>query len=72
MFRVLQADDIGMFLTESLAMHPASSVSGFYIGHPDSQYFSVGKIGEDQLKDMAERRGMDIDALRRLHPRTHH
>ncbi len=66
LFRVLQADDIGMFLTESLAMHPASSVSGFYIGHPDSQYFSVGKIGEDQLKDMAERRGMDIDALRRL------
>ncbi len=66
MFALLQCSDIVMTLTESLAMNPAASVSGFYIGHPDSVYFSVGKIGEDQLQDMAQRRGMDIEALRRL------
>ena len=55
-----------MELTDSMAMAPAASVSGFYIGHPDSTYFSVGKIGEDQLKDMAQRRGMDEAELRRL------
>ncbi|UCU99438.1 methionine synthase [Acidovorax radicis] len=66
LFRVLQCEDIGMQLTESLAMMPAASVSGFYIGHPDSVYFNVGKIGEDQLHDMAERRGMDEAVLARL------
>ena len=53
MFELLQCDDIGMGLTESLAMTPAASVSGFYLGHPDSTYFNVGKIGDDQLKDLA-------------------
>ncbi|WP_245783601.1 methionine synthase [Acidovorax konjaci] len=66
LFRVLQCQEIGMGLTESLAMTPAASVSGFYIGHPESTYFNVGKIGEDQLADMAQRRGMDEGALRRL------
>src|SRR5450830_1154669 len=66
MFELLQCADIGMTLTESLAMSPAASVSGFYIGHPDSTYFSVGKIGDDQLKDLAARRGMDEKALQRL------
>ncbi|GAA4424742.1 methionine synthase [Acidovorax lacteus] len=66
LFRVLNAEDIGMGLTESLAMTPAASVSGFYIGHPEAVYFNVGKIGEDQLHDMAERRGMDEKALARL------
>ena len=66
LFRVLQAEEIGMGLTESLAMTPAASVSGFYIGHPDSVYFNVGKIGQDQLHDMAQRRGMDEKALERL------
>ncbi|MFN3887310.1 MAG: methionine synthase [Aquabacterium sp.] len=66
LFRVLNAEDIGMGLTESLAMTPAASVSGFYIGHPEAVYFNVGKIGEDQLRDMAERRGMDEKALARL------
>ncbi|SER50592.1 methionine synthase [Giesbergeria anulus] len=66
MFALLQCGDIDMSLTESLAMNPAASVSGFYIGHPDSVYFSVGKIGEDQLQDMALRRDMDIETLRRL------
>ena len=66
MFDVLQCAEIGMGLTESLAMTPAASVSGFYIGHPDSVYFNVGKIAEDQLHDMALRRGMDEAVLARL------
>jgi 5-methyltetrahydrofolate--homocysteine methyltransferase len=66
LFRVLNAEEIGMGLTESLAMTPAASVSGFYIGHPDAVYFNVGKIGEDQLHDMAQRRGMDEAVLARL------
>ncbi len=66
LFRVLQCEEIGMGLTESLAMTPAASVSGFYIGHPESVYFNVGKIGEDQLHDMAERRGMEEAVLARL------
>jgi 5-methyltetrahydrofolate--homocysteine methyltransferase len=66
MFELLQCADIDMTLTESLAMSPAASVSGFYIGHPDSTYFSVGKIGDDQLKDLAMRRGMNEQALQRL------
>ncbi len=66
MFELLQCDDIGMGLTESLAMTPAASVSGFMLSHPQSTYFSVGKIGEDQLHDHARRRGLDEAALRRL------
>ncbi len=65
LFQALDAADIGMQLTESLAMFPASSVSGFYLGYPEAVYFNVGEIGEDQLADMAERRGMDIEVLRR-------
>ena len=65
LFQLLDAKDIGMELTESLAMFPASSVSGFYLGSPEATYFNVGQIGEDQLADMAERRGMDIEELRR-------
>ncbi|WP_210542447.1 methionine synthase [Rhodoferax sp. PAMC 29310] len=66
MFELLQCEDIGMAVTESLAMTPAASVSGFYLGHPDSTYFSVGKIGDDQLKDLAARRQMNEQALQRL------
>ncbi len=66
MFDLLQCQDIGMDVTESLAMTPAASVSGFYLGNPASTYFNVGKIGEDQLKDMADRRGIGESALRRL------
>ncbi|MEY2804572.1 MAG: methionine synthase MetH [Pseudomonadota bacterium] len=65
MFDLLGCADIGMTLTESLAMSPAASVSGFYIGHPDSKYFNVGKIGEDQLQDMAAREGVAEDESRR-------
>jgi 5-methyltetrahydrofolate--homocysteine methyltransferase len=66
MFRLLQAQDIGMELTESMAMMPAASVSGFYLSHPESTYFSVGKIGEDQVQDQARRRGADVALLQRL------
>jgi len=65
MFDLLQAGDIGMGLTESLAMTPAASVSGFYLSHPQSTYFNVGKIGEDQLADLAERSRVARDELQR-------
>ncbi len=66
MFSMLQCEEIGMSLTENLAMTPAASVSGFYLGHPDAVYFNVGKIGEDQLADLAKRRGMAEADLQRL------
>ncbi|MFW9596208.1 MAG: methionine synthase [Macromonas sp.] len=66
MFALLQCDDIGMGLTESLAMTPAASVSGFYLSHPESTYFNVGKVGHDQLQDMAVRRGLPEAELERL------
>jgi 5-methyltetrahydrofolate--homocysteine methyltransferase len=65
LFKTLQADEIGMQLTESFAMYPGAAVSGFYFAHPASKYFVVGKIGEDQLDDMARRRGMDKAELER-------
>lgn len=69
MFDFLQAGEIGMSVTESLAMLPAASVSGFYLAHPDSTYFSVGKIGQDQLADYARRMSLsDEDARRALAP----
>jgi 5-methyltetrahydrofolate--homocysteine methyltransferase len=66
LFALLQCAEVGLGLTESLAMTPAASVSGFYLGHPASCYFSVGKIGEDQLHDQAARRQMSESSLRRL------
>jgi 5-methyltetrahydrofolate--homocysteine methyltransferase len=66
MFDLLQCTDIGMTLTDSFAMMPAASVSGFYLGHPDSTYFNVGKIGHDQLQDMAARRDRSEAELERL------
>jgi 5-methyltetrahydrofolate--homocysteine methyltransferase len=65
MFKLLQAETIGMELTESFAMYPGAAVSGFYLAHPESKYFSVDKIGEDQLADMAARRGLTVDYLKR-------
>ena len=66
MFRVLGAVDIGMGLTDSMAMTPAASVSGFYLAHPEATYFNVGRIGEDQLRDWAQRQNVAIDEARRL------
>jgi len=65
MFEALNCADIGMGLTESLAMTPAASVSGFYMAHSEATYFNVGKIGEDQLADWARRSALATDMVRR-------
>ncbi|MBO6826756.1 MAG: methionine synthase [Sneathiella sp.] len=54
------AEKIGVTLTDSFAMYPASSVSGYYFAHPEARYFGVGKLGEDQVKDYAARKGVDM------------
>ncbi|KWT64028.1 MULTISPECIES: methionine synthase [unclassified Variovorax] len=66
MFELLQCQEIGMTLTESLAMMPAASVSGFYLSHPEATYFNVGRIGRDQLQDQAARRHEREADLERL------
>lgn len=58
-------ENIGLELTESLAMFPTAAVSGYYFGNPKAKYFGVGKISEDQLKDYAERKGVDLDYARK-------
>jgi 5-methyltetrahydrofolate--homocysteine methyltransferase len=65
LFRTLDAEEIGMTLTESLAMLPAASVAGFYFAHPEATYFNVGRIGPDQLKSWAERTSSSVDAAER-------
>jgi 5-methyltetrahydrofolate--homocysteine methyltransferase len=59
------AANTGITLTESYAMHPAASVSGYYFSHPESYYFGVGRIGRDQVEDYAQRKGMDMAAAER-------
>ncbi|MGD1947693.1 MAG: methionine synthase [Croceivirga sp.] len=54
-------ENIGVQLTESLAMWPAASVSGYYFGHPKAKYFGLGKIKQDQVEDFAERKGIEIE-----------
>jgi len=67
MFKVLEAERIGMGLTESMAMTPAASVSGFYLAHPQAAYFNVGRVGDDQLAAWAANLGLpEADARRRL------
>jgi len=69
LFACLQAERIGMTLTESYAMLPAAAVSGFYLAHPEASYFAVGKIGEDQVADLASREGCPLaEVQRRLAP----
>jgi 5-methyltetrahydrofolate--homocysteine methyltransferase len=65
LFDLLGAKALGMSVTESFAMLPASSVSGFYLAHPQARYFAVGKVGDDQLADFARRSGLTLDAARR-------
>lgn len=68
-FKILDAERIGISLTDSLAMYPAASVSGYYFAHPDSKYFGLGKISKDQLSDYAERKGLEYsEAQRWLRP----
>jgi 5-methyltetrahydrofolate--homocysteine methyltransferase len=62
LFSLLNAtENVGIELTESLAMNPPASVCGWYIAHPQSHYFGIGKIGRDQLEDYAKRKGMSLD-----------
>ena len=66
LFALLKAtENTGISLTESLAMFPAASVSGWYYSHPESRYFSIARIGEDQVADYAERSGMELETARR-------
>ncbi|MCK8493090.1 methionine synthase [Spirosoma sp. RP8] len=65
LFNLLDANKIGIELTESFAMYPASSVSGFYFSHPESKYFAVGKINKDQVHDYALRKDMPVDEIER-------
>jgi 5-methyltetrahydrofolate--homocysteine methyltransferase len=65
LLRVIGSEDIGMTLTESMAMNPASSVSGFYLAHPDARYFNVGKLSADQIEDLAKRRNESVEDIRR-------
>ncbi|MEN1728441.1 MAG: methionine synthase [Pseudomonadota bacterium] len=63
------AERIGLDLTESFAMHPAAAVSGYYFAHPESKYFVVGKVNQDQVEDYAERKEISVeDAERFLRP----
>ncbi len=61
LFALLDAESIGVALTESCAMWPAASVSGLYLAHPGASYFMVGRLGEDQIEDYARRKGMSRD-----------
>jgi 5-methyltetrahydrofolate--homocysteine methyltransferase len=66
LFRVLDAGkNAGLELTESFAMLPTAAVSGFYLAHPESRYFAVGKVEKDQVADYAHRKGMDLAAMER-------
>ncbi|HWI14454.1 MAG TPA: vitamin B12 dependent-methionine synthase activation domain-containing protein, partial [Burkholderiales bacterium] len=65
LFDVLKPERVGMKLTESFAMYPASAVSGFYLAHPQAQYFAVGKIDRDQVADYARRKDVHIAEVER-------
>ena len=65
LFALLGAESAGIHLTESYAMMPAASVSGFYFAHPESRYFALGKIGRDQVEDYARRKGMPVTEVER-------
>ncbi|RZK88802.1 MAG: hypothetical protein EOO62_37105, partial [Hymenobacter sp.] len=66
LFRLLDAEkQTGIILTENLAMYPTAAVSGMYYAHPAARYFGLGKIGRDQVADLAERKGMPLPELER-------
>lgn len=66
LFQLLDAEALtGVSLTESLAMYPTASVSGWYFGNPDAKYFGIGKIGEDQVKSLAERNSFSLEVMER-------
>jgi 5-methyltetrahydrofolate--homocysteine methyltransferase len=61
LFDLLGAESVGITLTESYAMFPGASVSGIYLAHPQARYFSVGRIGRDQVEDYAARKGLSVE-----------
>ena len=65
LFRVLDAGRVSISLTESCAMMPAASVSGLYLGHPEARYFTVGRIGRDQVEAYATRKQQPVDEVER-------
>src|SRR6185312_6954012 len=65
LFDLLGARELGIGLTESYAMTPAAAVSGLIFAHPESRYFTVGRLGRDQVEDYARRRGLDLDEVER-------
>jgi len=65
LFTLLGAHDVGMALTENAAMTPAASVSGLYFAHPQARYFTVGRLGEDQIATYARRKGQSLDQIER-------
>ncbi len=66
LFKLLNAEkSIGVELTESMAMYPAASVSGFYFSHPESKYFGLGKVYKDQMEDYARRKKMELTEVER-------
>jgi 5-methyltetrahydrofolate--homocysteine methyltransferase len=65
LFDLLGAEQVGLALTESFAMTPAAAVSGIYLAHPKSRYFSVGRIGRDQVEDYAARKGVEVAEVER-------
>jgi 5-methyltetrahydrofolate--homocysteine methyltransferase len=65
LFELLDAPHLGITLTETCAMSPAASVSGLYLSHPRAKYFSVGRLGRDQVEDYAERKGMTVEEAER-------
>ena len=65
LFELLEANKIGIDLTDSAAMNPAASVSGLYFSHPRAKYFTVGHIGQDQVKRYAARKGLSLEEVER-------
>ena len=64
-FDLLDAESLGIQLTESYAMYPQASVSGYYFAHPESRYFPIRRILDDQVSDYAKRKGMENEVVRK-------
>ncbi|MGB1701299.1 MAG: vitamin B12 dependent-methionine synthase activation domain-containing protein, partial [Nannocystaceae bacterium] len=65
LFELLGANDVDITLTSHFAMAPAASVSGLYFAHPDSRYFTLGRVDRDQVRDYARRKGMGLREVER-------
>jgi len=68
LFKMLKADEVGITLTEHFAMYPTASVSGQFFAHPESKYFSLEKVGSDQVEDYARRKGVSVETVEQFMP----